>query len=231
MNQANTSTFTRNTEVPMDPEDGEQYLDHPDETRDTMWKNPTDHDVVMDLHIGTNPLYGNGPRPTLHPFGKTREQRLGVKQFVVKAGQTKAIPSEFDVGIQHRECRHPDCTSKKLYCLDKSHPSNIVGGLGPQLINLGMKVRPRLSPALDAMLSEKKEIEAKAIEAFHAKEDAERALQVSNGQLLLAQQKLAQREAEIAAKEKAFADHSAREKDLADREAKLLAKQGEKNKG
>jgi hypothetical protein len=204
MNQSQNASFSPNEENEVS-----NFEDQPDETRATLWENPTDVDVVMDLHVGTMPLYGNGPRPTLHPSGKTREQRLGVKQYVVKAHKTREIPSEFDVGVQHRECTSPECTSKKLYCTDKSHPSNIVGGLGPQLFNCGMKVRPRLSPALDTAHQELSEMHARAKEALERETAAKNELEIARGQLILASQKadaqtkaMADREAAILAKEK-----------------------------
>jgi hypothetical protein len=188
----------------------DEYSEHPEETRNTLWENPTDRDVVMDLHVGTMPLYGSGPRPTLHPSGATREQRLGVKQFVVKAGKTREIPSEFDVGVQHRECMSPECTSKKLYCANKSHPSNIVGGLGPQLINRGMKVRPRLHPALDTAHQELSEMQDRAKMALERETAAKNELDIAKGQLILASQKA-----------------EAQSKAMADREAAILAKERE----
>jgi hypothetical protein len=126
--------------------------EYEDSESQTVWHNPTDRQVVLDLNVDT-------PRPGRKP--RNWEERNGKVRYVLKAGETKAIPSKFDMGIQHTQCHHIDCLQRPFYCRsnEEGHEKSTVGGYGPQLVNRGTQkapIRPgfiTLAPALDDVLA------------------------------------------------------------------------------
>lgn len=167
---------------------------YPDQVRDTIWENATDKDVVLDLHVGTTPIYGDERnRPKL-----SREQRTGLRQFVIPAKSKRSIPSEFDQAIQQTHCQHPDCSGRKAFCRDRSHPAQIVGGIGPQLKNLTTRVRPVLAPALDALRAEKAEAHERAARAKVEAQLATEKASAAESELDTLRRQLAERDTKIA---------------------------------
>lgn len=161
--------------------------------RDTIWRNPLDHDVVLDLHVGTK------PSPVFNSEGKrirpdlTWEERNGVHRYVIKAGHTRAIPKEFDKAIQ--DVRN----------------GVIVGGLGPRLERVGDQERPKLHPSLDDGLAKHKALIEEATAALSEKKRQEEALLIAQAKLAEAEKQLAERQAsaaKAAAETKAAAEAS-----------------------
>jgi hypothetical protein len=60
------------------------------------------------------------------------------------------------MAVQDTRCLHEDCTLKSRYCKNPEHPKQIVGGLGPRLINKGLQIQPTLAAALDDKRAELK---------------------------------------------------------------------------
>lgn len=204
--------------------------EYPDEVRDTIWENPTESDVVLDLHVGTTPVYGPDHVRRAVTSKWTREQKTGLRQFVIRKAvrrnekgepdpkgvlvPTRArIPSEFDQGIQQTNCVEPECSSRKTFCRESSHRKNIVGGLGPQLVNVSTITRPRLVPALDAYRADKLAAEARAMDAAKKEEAARDEALIARGELIASKKELEARDSLYAY----------REKDLAEREARIKA--------
>jgi hypothetical protein len=116
----------------------------------TIWENPTDRDCVLDLHVGTSPVFGPAEvrKAVCASWGKV--EKTGHRRFVVPAKSMVRIPSEFDQGIQQTHCLETECTSRKAICRNPSHRMQIVGGYGPQLVNKRKINLREVSPALVA---------------------------------------------------------------------------------
>ena len=121
-----------------------------DEQLDTEWFNPTDVDVVLPVYIGTDPK-GQLWRRAFAAASPARrlEMSSGTRTFIVKAGQTRMIPSEFDLAIQRTHCLHPQCGAKKDACKNLDHPRVVIAGLAPQLLCKKWHKVPSLSANLD----------------------------------------------------------------------------------
>lgn len=141
--------------------------------QDTIWHNPTKRDVVLPIWVGTSHLIGKKFKPG--PDGKVRRP-TGIRRYVVPAGGERAIPAEFDRGIQ------------------EIRDGMIVGGLGPQLVRKGVQDPPRIHPALDEVAARQKAEHEAAREALIAKAAAQEAL-------VLAQAKAVEADAEAAARD------------------------------
>src|SRR5579875_1528767 len=151
----------------------------PEDPRETVWYNPQEQDQVLELYVGQpTPIFGGDPsrRPRLRP-----DERRGVRTYVIRAGQRRAIPSEFDYAIQQTMCKETECAGRPLYCQDRSHRKVIMGGLGPRLINEGMQHRPVLHPALDAEMAAYNEAMATAQKAADAAAALAQASRLSQG--------------------------------------------------
>jgi hypothetical protein len=147
-------------DVPVAERPALSTYDHVDSEEQTIWYNPLDYDVAVQVHVGSQPMQGNWDDPArlarwrALPPAKRREMQTGIRVFVIPAKQARAIPSEFDLGIQQTHCYEPDC-AKGMYCRDRSHTNRqIVGGSYPRLINRGTRLHkletpPRLASALD----------------------------------------------------------------------------------
>jgi hypothetical protein len=133
---------------------------HYDSHRETKWHNPTTKVVVINLFIGTPQAMG----PLFPP--RNWEERTGQRRFVWQPGETKALPHEYDKGIQQTHCKENECLQRPLACTDPEHEHEVIGGYGPQLVNLGMQKRPHLAPALDDELTRRTEAERKEFENY-----------------------------------------------------------------
>lgn len=138
--------------------------DYRETAQETVWFNPENEDAVIDVYVGCTPQYGpRDRRPRL-----TRETRTGFRTYVVKAGEERAIPSEFDQAIQTLRCEEPGCISRPFYCKDHTHRKTIFAGLATKLIHRGMQHRPKLHYALDVELANYKESVKTAADAAAA---------------------------------------------------------------
>jgi hypothetical protein len=149
----------------------------------TIWENTTDRDIYLDLHVGTTPVYSPKARAEWRECTQEerRERQSGTRKYVIRAKSKAAIPSEFDVAIQHTKCLDQDCSRKALYCKNRSHKRMIVAGLCPQgLVNMGWQHVPTISPALDTTLMKQAEAEKLQAEAIAAKNNAEHRLTIAN---------------------------------------------------
>lgn len=130
---------------------------HYDSHRETKWLNPTSKVVVIEIFVGT-PAWGKPPRDW--------EEKTGKQRFVWQPGEVKALPHEFDQGIQETSCKETECLKQPRACRDPEHDHEIVGGYGPQLQNLGMQKRPHLAPALNDEEARKRDAEKAEFEAY-----------------------------------------------------------------
>jgi hypothetical protein len=139
--------------------------EYEDSQQQTIWFNPTSKDAVLNLQ-------GDTPKPGRKP--RNWEERTGQIRWVIKAGETKAIPSHFDRGIQQTQCSHLDCLQRPFDCksTEEGHEKQIVGGFGPQLINKGTQkapIRPgfiQIAPALDDVLARQQQAEMDEFREF-----------------------------------------------------------------
>lgn len=182
-----------------------QRLDEPSEDqelrRDTIWFNPTDKDVLLELYVG-NPVPRKQGDRYVPP--KTYEQRTGCRKYVIKAHATAALDKDFDRAVQHTECLNPLCVGRPVMCTNRGedHPKRIVGGLGPQLVNLGERVRPVLAPALDDVEARRKAAEEAEYRAYQAKQASAAALDAANAEKQRVDRELAERRAHVEALER-----------------------------
>jgi hypothetical protein len=121
-----------------------------DDQLNTEWYNPTKIDVVLEIHIGTDPKNAAWKRAFLEASpAKREEMKTGNRIYIVKAGSTRLIPSEYDLAIQRTHCLHPQCHSKKDCCKNLDHPRVVSAGLAPQLICKRWHKVPTLAANLD----------------------------------------------------------------------------------
>jgi hypothetical protein len=153
--------------------------DYEDSQSQTIWHNPTERSVILDLHFETPKATGRPPAGW--------EERTGKHRYVLKAGETKAIPASFDMAIQHTQCFHTDCLQRPFSCksTEEGHEKAIVGGFGPQLVNKGTQKVPiragfiQLAPALDDALARQQAAEAAEFRAWQQKRMSEEAGQAA----------------------------------------------------
>ncbi len=147
------------------------FEDYQDVAQETVWHNPTNKDVALDLYVGVK-ASGRPPR--------SREEKTGFRRYVIKASEKRAIAAEFDRAIQD------------------VRDGIIIGGLGPHLINVGAQERPRLHPSLDVLRADKAAAEERAIKASADARAKEHEYAVASGELALAKKQLEERDALIA---------------------------------
>lgn len=180
-----------------------QPTDYIETSQDTIWYNPFEYDVAVQVHVGAEGKAGPTPAEEVRwkslPAPVRREKQTGVRTYVIKAKSERAIPSDFDMAIQHTQCSHYECLgSKGLYCKNPDHSEHktIVAGLYPRLVNKGTQRTPIREPAkLHWALDDQK---AKAAQAL---EDSKRRLseaQNARDAFLIAQADLSEAQAEIA---------------------------------
>lgn len=164
-------------------------FDFQETVQETVWFNPTDKDYVLDLHIGTRPIYTQAQRDRLKQMtpGQKREFLTGKRRFVIPAKSKRAISSDFDQGIQQTECLEPECYAQRLYCRDATHHKQIMGGLGPHLVNMSVQHRPVVHPSLIEANANNEATKQKAYEALLAKQAADTALAIAQAKVLEAE--------------------------------------------
>lgn len=135
--------------VPPAVRPGHRTAEFIETSEDTIWYNPFDYDVAVKLYVGARGKAANTPaeeeRWKALSGPQRQEARTGVRTYVIPAKSERAIPSEFDMGIQHYKCSHPDCLgSRGLYCKNSEHIEyrKIVAGLYPKLVNRGTQRTP-----------------------------------------------------------------------------------------
>jgi hypothetical protein len=160
----------------------------------TEWFNPTDRQVILQIHVGTDPKNAmwrqafNAASPA-----KRLEMKSGVRIIIVKPGETKSIDSEYDLAIQRTRCLHPQCSAKRDACKDIDHPRVVTSGLAPQLICKRWKKVPRLDANLDQARAQTEAAIANMAIAQTKQMAAE--LEVQEGRRLLEEAQRAAREA------------------------------------
>jgi hypothetical protein len=164
-----------------------------DSTPEVKWHNPTSVAVVIDLFVGTPEA--RGPKSPPRNFF----EKNGIKRYVWQPQETKSLDVALSPGIQRTVCQENECLQNKMGCLDPDHQHVIIGGLGPQLVNLGMQKRPILHPALDDIEAQRRAAEHKEFEAYKKRQEAEIAAARAR-----AEQEVLDRE--VAARAKADAD-------------------------
>lgn len=183
-----------------------------DDQMQTEWFNGTDRDVILQIHVGTDPKNAIW-RKAFHEASpaKRREMESGIRVLIIKSGQSKWIDSEYDYAIQRTRCLHPQCTAKRDSCRDIDHPRAVTSGLAPQLQCKRWKSIPRLDANLDQARAEAEAATAQAGRAHADKLAAEIALQQAT-QLLEQAQRSAreEREARTRAEENAAKETRAR---------------------
>lgn len=168
-------------------------------SRETVWENPTDTDIVLPLHCGSTVT-----APVRKP---TYMERYGVERVVIPAHKRVTLPSVYDMAIQDTHCKEPECVARRRDCRDPKHHKTIVGGLGPHLINHGQGVRPEIHPTLDAHRAEYERSLAtlKDTETAALKADSDRRLALAELDKINKQIEDARaRQAEFAAQSTAF---------------------------
>lgn len=124
-----------------------QDVDFIETVKETVWFNPFEYDVAVQLHVGSQAKASDAEWAALPPAIR-RERQKGIRTYVIPAKATRVISSEFDQAIQQTKCNDPDCVgSKGLYCKDPEHNDRtIVGGQYPRLVNKGTQQRPLTKP-------------------------------------------------------------------------------------
>lgn len=201
--------------VPVAERPALQASDSMETEEQTIWFNPFDYPVAVQVHVGSEPLIGNdfdeeARRRRWHsiPAPRRRELQTGIRTYVIPAKSQRALPSEFDMGIQRTECMEPECLGHKLYCRNRAHTNRIiVGGSYPRLINKGtrrvpLEVPPKLHPALD-------EERARAAAALEQSKKKLAEARDAQDMALIAHADLVQAQQDISAAEKRLADQNA----------------------
>jgi len=178
--------------IPVDTPGAPLYVE--DDQLYTEWYNPTSQDVVLEVHIGTDPKNAAWRKAYLEATPARRlEMKSGNRIFVIKAGQTKQISSDFDLAIQRTHCLHPACTNKKDACRDLDHPRVVSAGLAPQLICKRWHKVPGLAANLDMAKAQAEQAMAAMAKANVEKLSAE--MEVQGARKLLEQAQATAREA------------------------------------
>lgn len=186
--------------------------DFEETSTETIWENPFDYDVAVQVHVGSTPR----PDPTERglaawralPEAKRREMQTGQRVYVIRAKSRRSIPSEFDQSIQQTRCTHTDCPGpKSILCRDPEHAEHrmIVGGLYPRLLNRGTQQRPLSKPPeLHWSLDDQKARAAEALEKAKLKlaeaTQARDAMLIAQAELTDATQKMAEAETRLSEK-------------------------------
>jgi hypothetical protein len=144
-------------------------------SQETIWENPTDRDIILDLHVGSQ-VPPKGVKPT-------RRQQTGIRQILIKAHSKASISNEFDIAIQHVQCHEHECAGNPMHCRKQGHRKQIVGGLGIHLKNLGEQRRPLLHPSLDDKRAEYEKKQILVEQAEIAKVRAEEATKLAKEEL------------------------------------------------
>lgn len=152
---------------------------------ETVWFNPTEKDCVLELYIGVTPCHSEVARRKFRalPRLQKKEFKTGLRTYIIRAGERRAIHADFDQGIQQTHCQEPDCEApQRMYCKDPTHHKMVTGGLGPQLINERVQYRPTVHPSLLEAAAMEKEALQKAQEFMNQKAAADAALLVAQAE-------------------------------------------------
>ena len=169
--------------------------------QETVWFNPTEKDAVLDLYIGVTPCRSIRAKQqfrAMSPLQK-KEFRTGIRRYIIRAGERRAIHSDFDMAIQQTHCLESECTSRPMYCRDSTHHKMVIGGYGPQLINEAVQHRYSVHPSLIEADALEKAATERAKEYLRQKEIAEQSMAVAHAE---AERARAMREVAKAAEEK-----------------------------
>jgi len=156
--------------------------------QETVWLNPTDRDAVLDLYVGTKPVYSPVMKDRWKRMSppQLREARTGLRRFIIRAGDRRSISSDFDQAIQQTVCQEQECSAMPMYCRDQTHHKMVIGGLGPQLINERVQHRPTVHPSLIEAYALEQAAQQRAIETLRQKEAADVAMAVAHAETLKA---------------------------------------------
>lgn len=146
----------------------------PVEERYTTWHNPTDHQMHVDVFLGTGRHNNNESRPT---------------RFYFEPHKDTSVPSRFDDAIQKVQCTRDECRQAGIFCR-KGHKGTIVGGSAPQLQNKGSSELAVLPDHLDPLKAAKKEAEAQVAAQDIARRAAEQAMLLAKKQAMDAEEAL-----------------------------------------
>ena len=203
--------------VPMAERPALQAADYMETEEQTIWFNPFDHAVAVQVHIGSTPMLSGSQGAVSEiediararrwhsiPAAQRREMQTGIRTYVIPPKSMRAIPSDFDMAIQRTECMHPECLGRKMYCKNREHTERmIVGGLYPRLINKGtqrmpLTEPPRLHPALDDEKARAAEALERAKRKLQEAQNAKDMALVAHADLVEAQKDIATAEARLA---------------------------------
>ena len=122
--------------VPMADRPAYRPVDLVETSEDTIWYNPLDYDVAVQVHVGAEGKRADTPDERARWVKMTpaerREKQTGIRTYVIPSKHERVIPNDFDMAIQHTQCAHPECLgSRGLYCKNAEHAQykQIVGGL------------------------------------------------------------------------------------------------------
>src|SRR5208337_33192 len=88
-------------------------IDYQETEEHTVWYNPFDYDVAVQIHVGSTPMEGAWDDPgrvarwRALPPQRRREMQTGIRVYVIPAKSERSIPRDFDMGIQMYECLAP----------------------------------------------------------------------------------------------------------------------------
>jgi hypothetical protein len=160
----------------------EPVLHEMETVTESVWFNPQKRDQILDMYIGINQRIGRPPR--------NNEERTGIRRYIIRAGEKRALPVEFDIGIQQTQCYEPGCNSRPNQCKDGNHQHAIIGGQAPKLVKLGVRQRI-LIPALDDLEAARKKAEEDSIIALHRQVAADQAAAAAGRAVATADARLA----------------------------------------
>lgn len=199
--------------------------DHAETVEETVWYNPGAEDVVLDLYVGVQKGMQQ-LRQKLRAEGKqlTWEQRTGKRRYIIRAkGQCiealkagnhdaracqdashpktsgeRAIPSEFDMAIQHHQCMEPECSQRPSACKNRTHRKSIVGGHAPaQLVMKGMQHRPKLSDGLNDIYAAQQAAQKETVEALIRRSEDDQRLSEAQETIRRLNAEISRKEAEL----------------------------------
>ena len=206
--------------VPPAERPGHHPVDFIETSSDTIWFNPFDYPVAVQVHVGAEgkrgPTQAEDDRWKSLPPPVRREKQTGIRTYVIAPKSERVIPSDFDMAIQHTQCSHYDCLgSKGLYCRNPDHAEykQIVGGLYPRLINRGTQRTPISSPpklhwALDDNRAKAEAALAAAKQKLAEAANSRDAFLIAQADLAEAHKQIAEAEARVATAD-ANANHKA----------------------
>lgn len=221
MSQVHNPHYDRNGR-PLVPHAEREFIPESElsSAQETVWYNPTDKDAVLDLYVGVTPCRSAAARAIFRQLGplQKKEFRTGIRRYVIRAGERRAIHADFDQGIQQMVCQEAECVSRKMYCRDVTHHHMVVGGLGPQLVNERVQFRPTVHPSLLEAAAKEKAALDQARLFLEQKQVAEQSMMVAQATAEQARAEM-QRAQAIEERVKANAEAVAAEEARVEREA------------